>query len=112
MEDKPSRGKITIAPEVLATVARLTTLAIPGVASMVSPPGVRRLLGIDGVKIDVENESVRVELHVVADAGVSMLDLGRKVQVEVTRAIQELVGMTAQAVDVYIEDVASGWSAE
>jgi uncharacterized alkaline shock family protein YloU len=112
MEDGPSRGKITIAPEVIATVARLTALATPGVARMVSPPGVRRLLGIDGVKIDVENEAVRVELHVVAEPGVSMLQIGRKVQSEVTRAIQELVGMTAQSVDVYIEDVASGWSPE
>lgn len=108
MDDTRTRGKITIAPEVIATVARLTTLAIPGVARMVSPPGVRRLLGMDGVRIDVENETVRVELHLVSEPGVSMLEIGRKVQGEVTRAIRDLVGMTAESVDVYIEDVASG----
>lgn len=112
MEDVVSSGKITIAPEVIATVARLTTLAIPGVARMVSPPGVRKLLGLNGVKIDIEDQSVRVELHVVTEPGASMLQIGRKVQAEVTRAIQDLVGMTAQSVDVYIEDVASGTMAE
>ena len=112
MDDTTSSGKITIAPDVLATVARLTTLAIPGVARMVSPPGVRRLLGLNGVKIDVEADRVRVELHVVAEPGVSMLKLGRQVQAEVTRAIQDLVGMSAEAVDVFIEDVAQGSTPE
>jgi len=108
MDDAPNSGTITIAPEVLATIARLTTLAIPGVARMVSPPGVRRLLGLNGVRIDIEDRSVRVELHLVTEPGVSMLQIGHKVQAEVTRAIQDLVGMTAESVDVYIEDVASG----
>lgn len=107
MEDRPRSGKISIAPEVLETIARLTALAVPGVARLVSPPGVRRLLGRNGVKIDVVDKSVRIELHIVTEPGVSMLRIGHQVQAEVTRAIQDLVGMEAEAVDVYVEDVAS-----
>ena len=107
MEDRPRAGKISIAPEVLETIARLTTLAIPGVARLVSPPGVRRLLGSNGVKISVVDSSVQVELHLVTEPGVSMLRIGHQVQAEVTRAIRDLVGMEAESVDVYIEDVAS-----
>jgi uncharacterized alkaline shock family protein YloU len=36
-----------------------------------------------------------------------MLNVGRKVQSEVTRALQEMVGVKVKSVDIYIEDVAS-----
>jgi uncharacterized alkaline shock family protein YloU len=106
MEAQPKIGKITIAPEVLETTARLTTLAVSGVARLVSPPGMRRLLRQDGVKIDVIGNSVRVKLYVVTEPDVSMLSVGHQIQAEVTRAIQDMVGMEVQSVDVHIEDVA------
>jgi uncharacterized alkaline shock family protein YloU len=34
-----------------------------------------------------------------------MLELGRKIQSEVTRAVVEMVGMEVRAVNVHIEDV-------
>jgi uncharacterized alkaline shock family protein YloU len=105
MEDRPRAGRISIATEVLETIARLTTLAVPGVARLVSEPGMRRLLGRNGVKIDVAENSVHVELHLITDPGVNMLKIGRQVQAEVARAIRDLVGMEAKSVDVYIEDV-------
>jgi len=106
METQPRIGKITVAPEVLETIARLTTLAVSGVARMTSPPGMRRLLRQDGVKIEVIGNSVRVKLYVVTEPHVNMLNVGHKIQAEVTRAIQDMVGMEAQSIDVHIEDVA------
>lgn len=106
METQPQIGKITIAPEVLETVARLTTLAVPGVVRLVSSQGVRRFLRHDGVKLEIAGDSVRVELHVVTEPDVNMLGLSRKIQSEVTRAIQDMVGMQVQSVDVHIENVA------
>ena len=105
MEAQPKIGKITIAPEVLETTARLTTLAVPGVARVTSPPGMRRLLRHDGVDIEVIGNSVRVKLYVVTEPHASMLSVGRQIQAEVTRAIQDMVGMEVQSVDVHIEDV-------
>lgn len=105
METQPKIGKITIAPEVLETTARLTTLAVPGVARLISPPGMQRLLRHDGVKIQVVENNVRVKLYVVAEPRINMLSVGRQIQVEVTRAIQDMVGMEVKSVDVYIEDV-------
>jgi len=106
METQPKIGITTVAPEVLETIARLTTLAVPGVARMTSPPGMRRLLRQDGVEIEVVGNSVRVELYVVTDPDVNMLAAGRQIQAEVTRAIQDMVGMEVDYVDVHIEDVA------
>jgi uncharacterized alkaline shock family protein YloU len=106
MEEKPTNGQITIAPEVLETIARLTTLAIPGVVRLAPTPGVRHLLRHSGVIIAVVDHRVQVELHVVAEPNVQMLDLGHKIQAEVTRAIHDMVGMEVESVEVHIEDVA------
>ncbi len=105
MEDQPQIGKITVAPQVLETIARLTTLAVPGVARMVSPQGVQRLIRRDGVKLEIVGNNVRVELHIVTDPDVNMLGVSHQIQAEVTRAIQDMVGMGVQSVDVRIEDV-------
>ena len=106
MEAQPKIGRITIAPEVLETTARLTTLAVPGVARVTSSPGMRRLLGQDGVEIDVSGNSVRVKLYIVTEPHANMLSVGRQIQAEVTRAIQDMIGMEVESVDVHIEDVA------
>jgi len=106
MEEQPEVGRITIAPEVLETIARLTALAVPGVARLTSPPGVRRLLRRDGVRIKIIEDSVYVMLNVVAEPHVNLLRIGHQIQAEVTRAIQDMIGMDVGSVDVYIEDVA------
>ncbi len=106
METQPKIGKITIAPDVLTTTARLTTLAIPGVARLTSPLGMRRLLQQNGVEVKVTGENVWVTLHVVTEPDVNILGVGRQIQAEVTRVLQDMVGVQVQAVDVYIEDVA------
>ena len=104
-------GTVRIAPGVLATIAQLTTLSVDGVARMGYDPTtrIRRILGsgnaLRGVRIDVAEDSVAVDLHIVAQPGVSLLDLGREVQAAVTRAIHDIVGMAVRQVDVHIQDV-------
>ena len=80
-------------------------LAVPGVARMISPPGMRRLLRHDGVEIEVIGNSVHIKLHVVAEPHVNMLSIGRQIQTEVARAVQDMVGMEVRSIDVHIEDV-------
>jgi uncharacterized alkaline shock family protein YloU len=105
MDTQSKIGRITIAPEVIETTARLTTLAIPGVARLVSPVGMRRLLRQDGVHVEIVADRVRIRLYVVTEPRVNMLAVGHQIQAEVTRVIRDMVGMEVQSVDVYIEDV-------
>lgn len=107
MEEGPTIGRITIAPEVLETIARLTALAVPGVVRMTPPTGIQRMLRMeDGVQVSVREGRVLVCLHLVVESGRNVLALGRQVQTEVTRAIHDIVGMPVQAVNVVVEDVA------
>jgi len=106
MEAQPGSGRITVAPQVLETIVRLTTLAVPGVARLASPSGMQRLWRHKGVEVEVVAGSVRVRQYVVTEPHANMLSVGRQIQAEVTRAIQDMIGMDVQSVDVYIEDVA------
>jgi uncharacterized alkaline shock family protein YloU len=107
----PVPGTVTIAPEVLVTIAQLTTLDIEGVQDMSVDwtREVNRFFGKervgDGVQIKVEGDQVVVDLYVIVEHDVNMLQLGRAIQQQVTRAIEEMVGMEVRAVNVHIEDV-------
>jgi uncharacterized alkaline shock family protein YloU len=107
METQPRIGRITIAPDVLETIARLTALAVSGVARLAEPPGVQRLVRRDGVEIKIVGDGVWVNVHVVTNPEANMLTIGRQIQSEVTRAIQDIAGMDVESVDVHIEDVAN-----
>ena len=106
-------GTVRISPQVLATIARLTTLSVPGVVRMYRdlPGGVDRLLkgpgAGEGVRIEVVDDAVTVDLHVVAASDVSLFDLGREIQSCVARAIRDMVGMPVLAVNVHIANVDS-----
>jgi uncharacterized alkaline shock family protein YloU len=106
VETETELGKISVAPEVLVTTARLTALAVPGVARLIAPPGVGRFLQGSGVQIDIVDDQVYVKVYVMTEPDVNMLSVGRKIRAEVTRALQDMVGVDVGAVDVHIEDVA------
>jgi len=111
LKDDPNAiGKTTIAPEVLLTIARLTTLDIAGVSRMSPVPGgVNRLFnrGIsEGVRIDIrEDDTVFADLFVILQNDVNIRDVSREIQHKVARAISEMVGMQVGRVNVHIEDI-------
>lgn len=75
---------------------------------MTPPLGLQRLLGLkDGVQITISEGMVDVDLYLVVESGRNLLALGRQIQTEVTRAIQDMVGMEVRTVNVHIEDVSS-----
>lgn len=101
-------GTVAISPAVLSTIARMTALSVPGVVRM-SPTGVDRLLSsrrADGVKVQVVDETVVLDLYLVASTDSNMLQLSREIQSKVTRAVHDIVGMPVREVNVHILDVA------
>ncbi len=108
-----SLGHVTVHSGVLATVARLTALATPGVARLsggwrpkATRPLARPVRG-RGVGLSVSDNKVTVDLYVVAEPEANLLRLGQALQTEVGRAIREMIGMEVAAVNVHIRDVDS-----
>lgn len=108
MDDR-APGTTTIAPDVLLTIARLTTLEVPGVSRMgVAPGGPNRLFTrstSEGVHIDIREDTVSADLYLILKNDVNIRDVSRQVQQQVTRAISEMVGMRVGRVNVHIEDI-------
>jgi uncharacterized alkaline shock family protein YloU len=105
--------KITIAPGVLLTLVRLAALHVPGVVRMGNTPGgvnrwLRRTPAERGVQILVEDQTVMVDVYIIADADANLREVSYNVQKQVARDIQENVGMIVGAVNVHIEDVVFG----
>jgi uncharacterized alkaline shock family protein YloU len=103
-------GKVTIAPNVLVTIVQERANSVPGVAQLcVNVPGVKRLLGLPtagrGVGANIEDGQVVVDVYLVAKRDVDLLRMGRQLQQEITRDMEDIVGMQVREVNVHIEDV-------
>jgi len=109
MTDINPLDKTTIAPDVLITIARLSALSVPGVSRMANVTGgVNRFFkrGVhDGVRIEVEENVVVANLYLVLKKDFNIREVSRNVQTQVTRALQEMVGMEVGEVEVHIEDI-------
>jgi len=108
MTKKP-QGMITIAPEVLMTIARLNTLSIPGVSSLsINTGGVNRLFdkGLsEGVHIAVEDNKVYADIFVILKPDTNVIEASHAIQHQVSRAISEMVGMEVGKINIHVEDI-------
>lgn len=102
-------GTTSIAPGVLVTLAKHAALRVPGVVGTAPlPGGVNRIFrpgAGEGVRIEVSEEGVRVDLFLILAQDTNVRDVSRKVQAEVSRAIEDMVGMDVTQVNVHIEDI-------
>lgn len=109
-------GKTTVAPDVLLTIARLTTLEVSGVSRLSPvPPGMNRLFkrGFgEGVVIEVQDNTVSADIYVILENDVNIRDVSRNIQRDVARAISEMVGMQVGRVNIHIEDIDYGKEGE
>ncbi len=106
---KPNSGKTTIAPDVLMTITRLTTLRVPGVARLSQVPGgVNRLLqdnDNEGVRLVVKNDTVTADLYIVLEPDMNIAEVSRNIQSQVARAITDMVGMKVGKVNIHVEEI-------
>jgi uncharacterized alkaline shock family protein YloU len=72
---------------------------------------VQRLLGLhteaEGVRVSVSENRVAVDVYLIARRGFDLFLIGQQLQKEVTRAIEDIVGMEVEKVNVHIEDIAT-----
>lgn len=104
-----SPGKTTLSPEVLLTITRMTALGVEGVSRLAPVQGgFDRILkhGVDnGVRMTIEDDMVYIELYVILKKDFNVREVGRNIQVQVARAISEMVGMEVGHVIIHVEDI-------
>jgi uncharacterized alkaline shock family protein YloU len=109
MEKTYDKGKTTIAPDVLLTTLRLTTLGVEGVSRMGNiPAGVNRLIrrGFgEGVRVVIQDDTVSADIYVILKNEVNIREVSRTIQHNIGRAISEMIGMQIGRVNIHIEDI-------
>ena len=101
-------GNIHISEEVLAVIAAAAALEVEGVSSLAANLGtdIAELLGkknlTRGIRVQVTEESVVVELSILVKYGYTIPDVARAVQDAVYTNIESMSGLTVEAVNVNV----------
>jgi uncharacterized alkaline shock family protein YloU len=112
LNDNPA-GTVSFATEVVATIAGLAANEVEGVASMTSSNSA--LADIltrkssrnftKGVKVDIDDNQVTVDVTIVVEYGSPVPDVARSIQENVKKAIETMSGLGVRNVDVHVQGV-------
>lgn len=104
-------GKISFANDVVAVIAGLATIDVEGIAGMSGGvvEGFTELLGrknlSKGVKVEVGEEEVAVDVYIVVEYGCIINEVAKEVQSAIKNAIETMTGLNVVEVNVYVQGV-------
>ncbi|MFD0045077.1 Asp23/Gls24 family envelope stress response protein [Pseudarthrobacter scleromae] len=110
----PGSGRTVISETAVAKVAGIAARSVPGVYSLGSVPSralgaIRDAVGSSdhaaGVRAEVGETQVAVDISLVASYGTPLHSLANQVRAAVYRAVEELVGLQVIEVNVEVTDV-------
>lgn len=103
-------GEVTISQTVLARmvgIAATSCYGVVGMASRNTSDGLTALLGLDsyerGVKVDVINDKLHIDLHIVVLYGVNLRAITESIIHKVKYAVEEQSGFEVGDVTVYVD---------
>ncbi|MBF4606128.1 Asp23/Gls24 family envelope stress response protein [Curtobacterium sp. VKM Ac-1393] len=109
-----AKGKTIIDDTVVAKVAGIAARDVPGVFALGGNAArafgaIRDAIGSSalgqGVRVEVGETQVAVDLTIVVDYPTPMMDVATAVRAAVTKAVTELVGLEVTEVNIAINDV-------
>lgn len=111
LQDDDSIGSVKIADDVVAMIAGIAATEVEGVAAMagnvtnefMSKVGVKSLK--KGVKVDVIDKVVEVDLALIMEYGYNIPATSQKVQDKVKNAIENMTGLDVSDVNIRIAGV-------
>ena len=89
-------GQASISADILARYAADAATEVDGV---------RGLVGRRGVKVEGENGSLRVELHLEVEWGAAIPEVGRVVQERVSEYLAHMADVAAAEVEVVVDEI-------
>jgi len=104
-------GTTRVANEVIASIAALTALQVDGVHAMYHPAGqqiehiLRRAYAHRGVRVNMVDDALHLDLWIVMKAGGSVPAIGAEVQRRVADAVDRMLGLRIAEVNVFVSEV-------
>lgn len=110
-KDEAKTGSVKIANDVVAMIAGIATTEVEGVFATVGnithelmgKVGMKTLS--KGVKVEMEENSLNINVDIIVDYGVSIADVSAKVQARVAESIANMTGFVVNNVNVRIAGV-------
>ena len=102
MEDNKF-GQVKISNDVIATIAGLAALEVEGIETTATLTD--KLLKNNGVKIQIEEEDVNLDVMVTIKYGMSIPDTAFKVQENVKNTVETMTGLKVSQVNIYIQGI-------
>lgn len=106
-------NSIKIAPEVVATIAGISTTEIDGVAGMCTASfagGIAEILGgkknpSKGIKVDINEKNTVIDLYIIVDYGIRIPELAWEIQENVKNNVETMTGLTVEKVNIHVDGV-------
>lgn len=118
-EHSTSLGKVEIAPEVIEVIAGFASAEVEGVASMRGnfAAGVVERLGRKqqhgkGIKVELGEEGISIDVYVVIQFGVSIPDVAKKIQDNISQALLNMTALEATEINIHVVGVQFDQKAE
>ncbi len=110
--DTVQGGRITFAPDVIATIANLAAAEVDGVDGM-SGNVAENISGIlnskknltKGVRVDVSENDVSIELAVIIKYGYKLHEVCANIQRSIKNAIETMTGLRVVLVNVSVQSI-------
>ncbi|NSW91352.1 MAG: Asp23/Gls24 family envelope stress response protein [Firmicutes bacterium] len=107
-------GTVRITEDVVAIIAGLAAVEVPGVASMSGgfAGGIAEALGMKslskGVKVEVGEKEALIDLYIIVEYGVRIPEVAWNIQEKVKKSVENMTGLTVTEVNIHIQGINIG----
>ena len=102
-------GNIKISPEVIVRISAISAREVEGVAGLGVSGGIADLIGKvipeKGIKVDMKEDSVDIEVHITVKFGVKINEVAYNVQKAIANSIEAYAGFENVTVNVFVDGI-------
>ncbi|WP_430785352.1 Asp23/Gls24 family envelope stress response protein [Virgibacillus flavescens] len=108
VSEDDSLGTVEIAPEVIEIITGISASEVKGISSMRGnfASGVVERFGkkshSKGVKVDLTESGILIDLYVVLDFGVSIPQVAQKLQTNIRQALKSMTALEIAEINVHV----------
>jgi len=110
-ESKISKGRITISPNAIATIAAQTALQSYGVVGMTSNNIIDEIaiqLALDphhGVEVHKVDGAIQIDLYIIVEYGTRISSVAASVANIVRYQVERAIGMPVSIINIHVQDL-------
>lgn len=108
VSSNPGLGKVEIAPEVIEVITGIAASEVEEVSSMRGnfATGVAERLGkkshSKGVKVEIGNNGITIDLYVVLNYGVTIPDIAQKLQTNIRQSLKSMTSLDIEEINIHV----------